>query len=169
MLVTTTLAQSVAVTRRELGALLARYAQAADQLVDRDELVKRNARRALERIFTTDARIEVRGQVAVQGADAWLDFVERSTRGLRETRHALGPAIVVLDGDSATVACSLQATRIGPRGEITRVHGTYGATATHSRTLGSGTPGSRSSEWRLSRLRLEILAIDPPPVEDTRS
>ncbi|MEM1247068.1 MAG: nuclear transport factor 2 family protein [Acidobacteriota bacterium] len=142
--------------QRTIADLLARYARATDELASTEPEVRERAARTYDEVFEPQARIGVRDQLSVEGASAWIDFVRRSNAGMRATQHLLGLPVVDLNGDAATVTCSLQSTQFGVQGEIVRVHANYEATATRS----------GGSSWRLSTLTVEVLAIDPPPSEE---
>ena len=111
-------------------------------------------------MFTENARIGVRGQMSVEGPLAWLAVVKGSLGAMRGTQHLIGSQMVEIEqlpnaegvGGQATLRSYLQATQVSATGQLSRVVGTYFATAAHSPDKG----------WQLSELTLELLAIDAP-------
>ncbi len=146
--------------RQEIAELLHQYALATDLIAADSAANEAQVESTYRRVFTADAQIGVRGQMSVSGPMAWIEVVKASSTALRGTQHLIGTQVVEIQrlpdakgvGGQATMTSYLQATRVGAGGELSRVVGTYFSTATHA-------PGSG---WQLSKLTLELLAVDIP-------
>ncbi len=146
--------------RQEIAQLQRLYAQATDLIAADSEANEAAVAATYRRIFTTDARIGVRGQMSVSGHLAWLEFVKTSLSALRSTQHLIGSQVVEINslpnlqgvGGEAVMTSYLQATQVGADGDLSRVTGTYFATATHTPEAG----------WQLAEMILEVLAVDAP-------
>lgn len=144
--------------QQEIQELMRLYAQATDLIAADSSANEAQVESTYRRIFTEDAAIGVRAQMSVSGPSAWLEFVKASSSTLRGTQHLIGSQVVEIKslpnaeghGGEAAMTSYLAATRVGVGGEISRVVGTYFATATY-------TPGTG---WQLSELTLELLAMD---------
>ncbi|MEE2776723.1 MAG: nuclear transport factor 2 family protein [Acidobacteriota bacterium] len=144
--------------QQQIAELLRRYAHATDLIAADSAANEADVEATYRRIFTADAKIGVRGQMSVSGPAAWLELVKASTGALRGSQHMLGSQVVEVGrlpnaeglGGEATITSYLQATRVGADGDVSRVLGTYLATASHSAESG----------WQIAELMLEVLALD---------
>ena len=86
--------------RYDVGQIMIRYATSVDQ-------------RDMERYgscFADDAEITGFGGEAIQGRQAWVDFVDGALSNFAGTHHQITNQEVTLDGDSAQLRSYVQAT-----------------------------------------------------------
>ena len=79
------------------------------------------------RCFVPDVELHGFAPEPIRGVDAWIAFVENVLERFSATQHMLGPPLVTLDGDAATMRTELQAQHFfkEPEGRIFSLWGTY--------------------------------------------
>ena len=99
--------------------------------------------------FADDCEFVGFGSEPIRGADAWVQFVQKTVEPFSATQHMLGPPQVRLAGEAASLRTDLQAQHFlrEPRGRILTLWGTY-------RTDLVRTGGA----WRMQRHELVVRA-----------
>ncbi|MEM8769832.1 MAG: nuclear transport factor 2 family protein [Pseudomonadota bacterium] len=85
--------------RNALQDVMLRYAAGVD---DRDMALYRSC-------FADDVTVVGMSEAPVEGADAWLSFVEAALENYSATQHMLGPQLATVDGDRASTRNDVQA------------------------------------------------------------
>ena len=126
--------------RQALQDVMLRYAAGVD---DRDFDLYRSC-------FADDVEVVGFGPNAIQGADAWLEFVRTALEQYGATQHMLGPQLATIEGDTAETRNDVQAMH-----ELKTEGGLFTLWATYLTRM-----QKQNGEWKIVRHELISRATE---------